>query len=363
MAAIGLLTGVWMASAALAQAAAESAIAEAVQALATQGVSGEVLVAREGRTVYARAFSAPGRKHPKGARWRWASVSKQITAILTLQEVAAGRLSLTDTVAERLPAFAGTTAGQISLRMLLQHTSGLPNPSDTPLGASGVPVFYLAKGLAGDPRNTALGFCAGPASPPSNPMRFSYNNCDTLVLQAVLERSSGQSFERLIAKRIAEPLGRDDVGVFPTDPDQAPRTVHGRREDGTPEPWVNLGTYGASGGLYGPPEALLALDVALLEGRLLPPAQRAELWKGDPELGYVALGAWSFEAPLKGCAKAVKLVERRGEIGGVEVRNVLAPERQGALVVFVDRAGLDFGEVWQGRGLTHDLASAAFCAD
>lgn len=340
-----------------------SALDQAVSAAAERGLAGEVRVARDGRPVYARAVSAPGRPHRLGERWRWASVSKQLAGILTMQQVAAGKLSLDDTVATRLPVFKGPTAARITLRMLLQHTSGLPNPTDTPQDATGMPAFYVAKGDAADPRKTALGFCAGP--PASDPQvgpdaRFSYNNCDTLVLQAALERSAGLPFARLVHERLARPLGLTGVGVFP--PTGGPPSVKGLLEDGKPEPTVNLGAYGASGGVYGPPEALERIDLALMDGRLLPEAQRAELWKGDPRLGYVALGAWSFAAPLKGCGGAVKLVERRGEIGGVEVRNLLAPERRAALVVFADKAGLDFGEIWQGRGLSYDLASAAFCA-
>lgn len=84
-------------------------------------------------------------------------------------------------------------------------------------------------------------------------------------------------------------------------------------------------------------------------------------WAGDPKLGYVAFGVWSYAAPLRGCERSVKLVERHGEIGGVEVRNLIAPERGRALVVFADSAGIGFGEIWQGSGLSYALASAAFC--
>jgi len=86
-------------------------------------------------------------------------------------------------------------------------------------------------------------------------------------------------------------------------------------------------------------------------------------WMGEPKLGYVALGVWSYPAPLKGCEGAVRLIERRGEIGGVEVRNLIAPDKKLALIVFADQSGLDFGEIWQGKGLTYALASAAFCGD
>lgn len=55
---------------------------------------------------------------------------------------------------------------------------------------------------------------------------------------------------------------------------------------------------------------------------------------------------WSFQAPLASCAEPVRLIEPRGEIGGIAVRNVLASDKGLALVVLADRAGLDFGEIW-----------------
>ena len=58
----------------------------------------------------------------------------------------------------------------------------------------------------------------------------------------------------------------------------------------------------------------------------------------------------------------VAIVERRGQIGGVQVRNFLLPASGRALVMFTPREATDFGEVWQGKGLTYRLASQAFCA-
>ena len=67
-----------------------------------------------------------------------------------------------------------------------------------------------------------------------------------------------------------------------------------------------------------------------------------------------------YDVPLQGCAAPVKLVERRGSIGGVEIRNVIAPDLGLIVIAFADRP-VEFGEPWQGKGLTHDLLSAAFC--
>ena len=124
---------------------------------------------------------------------------------------------------------------------------------------------------------------------------------------------------------------------------------------------VELAAYGASAALVGTSADLLRIDRALMSGRLVSKAQREVLWKGEPSLGFAALGAWSFEAPLAGCKGAVKLVERRGEVDGIQVRNILAPDLGRAVVAFTPQGDFDFGEIWQGSGTSYDLASAAFC--
>ncbi len=325
------------------------------------GFAGEVLVSTSDKTIYDRAVSAPGRPHKAGDLWRWASVTKQLTATLVMQEVAAGRLSLDDTIAARLPAFNGPTGARVTLRMLLQHTSGLPNPDDTPAAdVKSFPAFYLrnSRGVGG--AEDATGYCAGkPRAEPG--AGFSYNNCDYIVMGAILERTSGKPFATLIRTRIAKPVGMETLRVASADRATPPMTP-GVDADGKPEPRFNLATFGPAGAAYGAPEDLARFDRALMGGRLLDADHLTVTWKGDPHLGYVALGAWSFTAKLAGCAAAVDLVERRGEIGGVEVRNLLAPKLGKALVVFADRSDLDFGEIWQANGLSYRLASAAFCA-
>lgn len=335
------------------------ALDRVVDAAAASGLAGVVLVGDETRTLYARAISAPGRPRTLDEVWRWASVTKQFTATLVMQQVEAGRLSLDDTLADRLPAFNGPGAKAITLRMLLQHTSGLPDPSAGPTVDDAMPAFYRRDAVGVGGTSDALGFCAGPARAEPG-AGFNYNNCDYIVLGAVLERATGKPFAALLQDKIAGPLKLASLhmatGGAPT-----PKTVVGRISADKVEPPFVLATFGAAGAVYGKPEDLLRFDQALLDNRLLSPASTAAAWKGEPKLGYVALGAWSFPAPLKGCKGAVALVERRGEIGGVEVRNLLAPTLKRALVVFADRSDIEFGEIWQGKGLSYDLASAAFC--
>ena len=332
----------------------------AVKVAAGHGFAGQVGLSDRSGTIFFKSVSAPGRSHSAGEVWRWASITKQVTATLILQEVEAGRLSLDDTLAARLPQFGGPNAGKITIRMLLQHTAGLPNPDDTGVAGDPVmPAFYRRATVGAGALSDAFGYCASTPKADAG-AGFSYNNCDYIVLGAVLETSSGKPFARLVRDRISAPLRLRTLAV--ADDLAEPPTVRGWLDATHPEPPFHLATFGPSGALYGDPADLLAFDRGLMNGALLNPASIGLAWSGDPRLGYIALGAWAFAAPLKGCGGPVKLVERRGGIGGIEIRNLIAPEIGRALVVFSDRSDLDFGEIWQGKGLSFDLASAAFCS-
>jgi D-alanyl-D-alanine carboxypeptidase len=137
--------------------------------------------------------------------------------------------------------------------------------------------------------------------------------------------------------------------------------VVGRDEKGQPEPALALETFGAAGALGGTLPELFRFDEALRTGKFLGPAALSTLWAGDPKLGFEALGQWSYDASLAGCEKPVHLVERRGEIGGVVLVNVIAPELASDVLVFSSTAKTDWGQVWQGAGLLHDVLAAALC--
>jgi CubicO group peptidase (beta-lactamase class C family) len=343
-------------------AAQNAALDRVVESARAGGFSGVVLVGDTGSVLYERAVGAVDRESGRALAvtdpWRWASVSKQVTSVLVMQQVEAGHLSLDATVADVLPTFRGPTARRITVRQLLQHTSGLPNPTDTP-ETNGIPSFYRTPVRGSVDGAATAGFCAGPAKAEPG-ARFEYNNCDYLLLGAILERVAGMPYATLLDRRLARPLGLRTLRVRRFG--DRPERVAGYLESGARDTALNLGTYSASGGLHGTPRELLAFDQALLRGTLISPASHEQLWAGDPKLGYAALGVWSFPARLAGCAQPVQLVERRGHIGGIQVRNLLAPGRGIAVIAFANSPATDFGEVWQGKGLTHDLLAAALCS-
>jgi CubicO group peptidase (beta-lactamase class C family) len=295
---------------------------------------------------YTGLLPEPARSDADGLTWRWASVTKQMIAILVMQQVERGTIDLDKPVAAYLPAFGSPNAGTATIRNLLQHRAGLPNPADAP-------EFYSSD-FTGS-RNPVTGFCAGPVTGPAGG-NWAYNNCDYMVLGAVLQAVTGLTWDKLFARDIAAPLGLDAPGAYPGEAWTRWGFIDGERE-----PQIDLSTYGASAGLYGGLRDIVAIDNALMRGELLGPEALAEMWKGDPALGYMALGQWVFEVPLKGCEGPVRIVERRGDVGAVEVRNFILPDRKIAVVAFSQRKPFDFGEVWQGSGFAHDLLAAAAC--
>ena len=361
---IGLTTCI-AAIAASAQPPSLTAAAARVMTIAkTTHLSGEIALADRTGPVIDRTMGLADhgtqQAHRPGARWLWASVTKQVTAVLVIQQVEAGTLSLDGTIHHYLPNFAGATGATVTLRQLLQHQSGLPNPDDTPVGAGDVPTFYTETGAKIADASRATGYCSGkPKAAPG--AGFAYNNCDYLVLASILEQVTGKPYAQLVADRISKPLGLRSLRIARDGALRGGGAATGYSTGGRPYPAVNVASFGAAGALTGTARDLIAFDRALAGSKLLGPKSRALLWKGDPKLGYEALGVWSFPAHLAGCSQPVTLIERRGDVGGIQVRNVIAPDLGRSVAIFVNDDTLNFGEVWQGKGLSYGLLSAAFC--
>ena len=301
------------------------------------GLAGELLVAKGDKVLLDRGYGpiAPGggAMHAAGERWRLASITKQVTAALIMRDVADGKLVLDRKYAWVTDApFVGAAP-----RMLLTHESGVADPDDTAKDGAGVPSFYAAPAP-----NLSYCYSVGARTAP-----FKYNNCDYILLGEVATRLAQHPLDTRWPKGMAM-AGAGERGV--------PGFVGGK-----PEPTFQLASWGAAGGLMGTARAVFDFDRSLMTGTLLPPAALAELWKPEGNGSYQALGQWVFPGKLKGCAAPKRIVQRDGEIYGVQARNFILPDDDLVVIFFTNRSSDDFaiGEVWQGKGFAYDLLSAA----
>ena len=320
---------------------------------------GTVLIVRNGEAEFEQAFGfvdpAAQQPHELGKVWRWASVSKQVTATLVMQEVDAGRIDLDAPISTYLPNFGGGLAQNVTVRMAIQHVSGLPATEDGAIGDDGWSSFYQ---VPLDSPETGAQWClSGPIK--SSPAEFRYGDCDFVVLGAVLEAVTQKSYAELLDERIAVPLGLTTVGVFPSEQATMAGFIDGKPELTS----FRLENFWAAGAIYGSTRDMLAFDLALMSGQLLSDSSRQIMWDGKPEYGYAAFGQWAFDAGIVGCEASVRVVERRGFIGGVVLRNIILPDYNVVIILTSNRAEAEaqFGEIWQQTGLPHDLISAAVC--
>ncbi len=177
------------------------------------------VVVRDGRIVYNRAFGYAD--SPRKIRatpdtvYHWWSMTKIPTAIAIMQLRERGKLGLEDAVRTYLPWFdvnyPSSQRPAISIRHLLQHTSGLPDTIPAMVGwvhyddATRDQTQLVQKYL---PRFRTLKFEPGP--------RASYSNLNYMLLGTVIEAVSGQSYDAYIAENVLRPIGMSNTGFVYT---------------------------------------------------------------------------------------------------------------------------------------------------
>lgn len=168
------------------------------------------VVVKDGEVVYNKAFGfADGPRNIKATPdtvYHWWSMTKIPTAFAIMQLQEQGNLNLDDEVRKHLPWFEvnypSTTSPAITIRNLLQHTSGLPDPIPAMIGW----VHYTDETF--DQTEVLKKYL-----PEFNTLKFEpgtkavYGNLNYMVLGAVIEAVSGQSYETYITENILQPLG------------------------------------------------------------------------------------------------------------------------------------------------------------
>ncbi|MGQ0840989.1 serine hydrolase [Actinokineospora sp.] len=253
---------------------------QAIEAMLPLGAAGaqfrvsvgeDTFVARAGVEAFGAAAPVP-----VDGRFRIACITKMYVSVVLLQLTAEGKVDLDAPIATYLPDLL-PDGDKVTVRQMLQHTSGLYNHADS--------FQRPGERFQRDRYNhyDAAELVAVAAAKPLNfepGTKFEYSNTNYIALGLLIKAVTGKSYEEEIRTRILEPLGLRNTVLPGEDP-----VIHGPHARGYMKikgesvdvTEMNPSEACSAGSIIATTADLDAFLVALMDGKLLAPAQFAEM--------------------------------------------------------------------------------------
>ncbi|WP_314308566.1 serine hydrolase domain-containing protein [Actinomyces johnsonii] len=301
---------------------------------------------------------------------RIGSNTKTFVAVVVMQMVQEGKVGLDEPIETYLPGLIkgeGIDASRITVRQLLQHTSGLPEHTDYYFSSNAAALENIQHYIpARDLLDVALSKPA--AFEPGT--QWSYSNTNYIVLGMLIERVSQRPVGEQIDQRIIKRLGLSHT-YFPGNGEKKIRGSHpqgyhingeGKLEDVTEMdaslPW-------AAGAMVSTPSELNTFFQAVFDGRLLTQASIDEMKKGvDTGSGGMVYGLGLFGTPLS-CGGTSW--GHGGGIFGYETHNAVGPDGTAVTVAvtalssaIADQSNLE-NSAKEKAGKVDEAVDAALC--
>ena len=149
-------------------------------------LNGTVLVAKNDQIIYQKGHGFANMewdiRNSPDTRFRIGSVTKQMTALMTLQLVQEGKLKLDGKITDYLPDYRKDTGDKVTIHQLLNHTSGIPSYTSDEFLQKHVRKSF-------EPKSFVKRFASGdfefkPGS------KYEYNNSGYFILGVIIEESN-----------------------------------------------------------------------------------------------------------------------------------------------------------------------------
>ncbi|MGV9379622.1 serine hydrolase domain-containing protein [Nonomuraea sp. NPDC003707] len=343
---------------------------KAIQEIVDSGFTGVTLrvhdergewVGSAGRRKLGQTATPPANGHV-----RIGSNTKTFTATVVLQLVGEGRIGLDTPVDDYLPEFG--LDRRITVRMLLQHTSGVFNFTGDyyPEHVPGI-VWSGQEWVDNRFRTYRPEELVRLAL--SKPARFepgtdwSYSNTNYVLARLLIEKVTGRSLAEEMRRLILGPLGLTGTVVPDTSPEIPEPHAHAYYRYGEPgrqetvdvtrqnPSWISTG-----GDMISTTQDLHTFISALLGGKLLPAELLAEMCTPEPKVGY-GLGVFVQDTECGGT-----VITHNGGIAGHGALMYSTPDGGRTLTAalnYVDDAELSLAEAFQKA--TRRLVNEVFC--
>ncbi len=221
--------------------------------------NGAVLVAENGKVIYQKGFGKANIEKqiaftPDTSVYL-ASLTKQFTAMAIMILVEQHKLSYDDTLSKYFPEFP-PYAQKITIRNLLNHTSGIPDYPQFGLERPGLTNQDVLNTLI---KQQSLRFAPGE--------KFDYSNSGYILLAMIIERVSKQPNRLFLKNKIFQPLGMKSTFVYDKSASLPEKRARGYSRFGEDDDYTLL-TFG-EGGIYSTVKDLYQWDKSLYTEKLV----------------------------------------------------------------------------------------------
>ena len=298
------------------------------------GPGASLLVIHDGTVAYQKSYGLANVERDERVTpqtdFRLASLSKQFTATAVMMLVADGKLHYDDDISTRLAGLPAFAKG-VTVRNLLNHTSGLPDYEDF------VPDSQTAQVYDVDvPRliSSANGMKFAPGT------RYAYSNTGYCLLALIVEHVSGKHFADVLHERIFAPLGMTSSLAFVNGKSTVPHRAYGYSVNVKGVRLTDQSNTSATlgdGGIYTSTVDLAKWDRALERHTLVSAAEQQLAWT-PPSLPNGAATEYGFGWFIDH-ARGTTRLWHYGESRGFTNTILRYPERRLTVVILSNRTG------------------------
>ncbi|SHL72448.1 CubicO group peptidase, beta-lactamase class C family [Chitinophaga jiangningensis] len=287
------------------------------------------------------AFNIPNTPDTK---YKIASITKAFTAVLVLQLYERGLIQLDTSISTYLQDYKGPAAKQVTIRQLLNMTSGMKNMDAgitlESVLKNGMPQYQLPH----TSREMLLLYASDSLLRPPG-KQFDYNNAEYIVLGQIIEAVTKKSFEEQLTTAILQPLGMQESGMASQEKiiDNLADTYFYREDLKT---LVNdlpsyINNWYAAGAMYATVGDIARFCNALFSGKLLKPATLQEMFHSG--LDEYGLGVWVYKNyDING--HNYTIIKRPGSIMGAQAMLFHVLEAKTTIIILSNTANVDMDQ-------------------
>lgn len=307
--------------------------------------SGTILIQKSDQVQYQNSFGLANRQfnipNTIETKYKIASITKIFTSTLILQLFEQGKIDLNSPVKTYFHDYLGAGGDKITIRHLLNHTSGIPYvgpKSKEDAIVNGMEEFqmphtideaitkYYSRDLVNEPGKV-----------------FNYNNGEYIILGKIIENICGKSYGEVLFQKILKPLEMNNSGLLfqykiisnLSDTYFTMSDSFGLVND-LP---VFIQNWYSAGAMYSTTSDLGKFSESLFSGRLLKQETLNQML--NPGLEDYGFGLWVYYLEING--RKYKVLKRPGDIMGAQAMFIYLPDEYLSIIILAntDSASLD----------------------